>query len=56
MEYEWVPEDIFATKRAEILDRFLTRKRIYSTEHFFGRYEERARVNLIASLQGLRRA
>jgi len=28
MEYEWVPENIFATKRAEILERFLARKRI----------------------------
>jgi predicted metal-dependent HD superfamily phosphohydrolase len=50
MEFEWAPENIFATKRAEILDRFLACKRIYSTEHFFGRYEKRARVNLIASL------
>jgi predicted metal-dependent HD superfamily phosphohydrolase len=56
MEYEWVPEDIFATKRAEILDRFLRRRRIYSTEHFFVRYEKRACTNLLASLQKLRRA
>jgi predicted metal-dependent HD superfamily phosphohydrolase len=56
MEHECVPEDISATKRREILDRFLRRKRIYSTEHFLIRYEKRARTNLIASLQKVRRA
>ena len=53
MEYEWVPENTFATKRAEILERFLARKRIYITEHFFRKYEEQTRMNLITSLQKL---
>ena len=54
-EYEWVPEAVFAAKRAEILEGFLARERIYKTEEFFGRLEERARVNLRASVQRLRR-
>jgi len=53
-EYDWVPEAIFATKRAEILQQFLARERIYSTKHFFGRYEEQARLNLQASVQKLK--
>jgi len=53
-EYDWVPEAIFATKRAEILERFLARERIYSTKHFVDRYEQQARANLRASVQKLK--
>jgi predicted metal-dependent HD superfamily phosphohydrolase len=53
-EYEWVPEVVFASKRAEILGRFLARDRIYSTEHFFERYEKQARANINASVQNLK--
>jgi predicted metal-dependent HD superfamily phosphohydrolase len=53
-EYDWVPDGIFAAKRAEILERFLARERIYSTKEFFDRYEKRARANLEASVQKLR--
>jgi predicted metal-dependent HD superfamily phosphohydrolase len=53
-EYGWVPEAIFATKRTEILERFLARGRIYSTKHFFDRYEQQARANLEASIQKLK--
>lgn len=53
-EYSWVEEKVFAEKRAEILDGFLKRQRIYSTEWFFTRYEEQARRNLQASLARLR--
>jgi predicted metal-dependent HD superfamily phosphohydrolase len=53
-EYDWVPEATFATKRAEILERFLRRKRIYSTDQFFDRYEKQARRNLHASIQKLK--
>ena len=54
-EYAWVPQDVFNTKRAEILKRFLNRERIYSTEHFFTRYERQARRNLENSIQKLTR-
>jgi predicted metal-dependent HD superfamily phosphohydrolase len=53
-EYEWVPESTFREKRAEILERFLARKRIYSTDPFFAKYERQARANLQASVQKLR--
>jgi predicted metal-dependent HD superfamily phosphohydrolase len=53
-EYAWVAEDIFRTKRAEILERFLGREQIYNTEHFFGKYEEQSRTNLAVSVEKLR--
>jgi predicted metal-dependent HD superfamily phosphohydrolase len=53
-EYDWVPDRIFAAKRAEILEQFLARERIYSTKQFFDQYEKQARVNLQASVQNLK--
>jgi predicted metal-dependent HD superfamily phosphohydrolase len=53
-EYAWVPEDIFTSKRAEILERFLARDVIYRTPRFFASHEKQARVNLRASLGRLR--
>ena len=53
-EYDWVPEAIFAAKRAEILERFLGRERIYSTKQFVDRYEKQARANLQASIKKLK--
>jgi predicted metal-dependent HD superfamily phosphohydrolase len=54
-EYEWVPEETFKVKRAEILQRFLARDRIYATGHFFGKYEQQARSNLESSIRSLMR-
>jgi predicted metal-dependent HD superfamily phosphohydrolase len=54
LEYEWVPQNVFAARRAEILERFLARKSIYSTEQFSRKYEEQARANLKASVEKLR--
>lgn len=53
-EYEWVPDDLFASRRAEILERFLARGRIYTTHWFFQSHEKQARYNLEASLRRLR--
>ena len=53
-EYDWVPESMFATNRAEILERFLARQRIYSTKQFYDRYEREARANVQASVQKLK--
>jgi predicted metal-dependent HD superfamily phosphohydrolase len=53
-EYAWVPEDVFCSKRAEILEHFLARERIYSTDWFFQTREKQARSNLAASLHRLR--
>ncbi len=55
-EYEWVQASLFASKRAEILEGFLARPRIYSTDHFFAKYERQARVNLQCSVRKLRTA
>jgi predicted metal-dependent HD superfamily phosphohydrolase len=53
-EYDWVPKGIFAAKRAEILEQFLARERIYSTKQFFDQYEKQSRANLQASVQKLK--
>jgi predicted metal-dependent HD superfamily phosphohydrolase len=53
-EYNWVPESTFAARRAEILERFLARERVYTTEPFFTKYESRARANLQDSIRKLR--
>jgi predicted metal-dependent HD superfamily phosphohydrolase len=53
-EYDWVAVDVFATKRAEILQKFLERPRIYSTEMFFQKLEVQARIDLGASIRQLR--
>ena len=52
-EYGWVPEKIFAAKRAEILQRFVERPRIYMTKHFLEKYEQLARGNLERSIAAL---
>jgi predicted metal-dependent HD superfamily phosphohydrolase len=53
-EYEWVPDDIFAAKRLQVLEGFRARDRIYSTDWFFQACETQARKNLRASIQRLR--
>ena len=52
-EYSWVPADVFSEKRAEVLQRFLHRPRLYTTQHFSARYEQQARTNLAQSLLSL---
>jgi predicted metal-dependent HD superfamily phosphohydrolase len=54
-EYSFVPNVLFNFKRAQILQRFLDRPRIYSTDHFNGKYEKAARRNLADSIRKLRR-
>jgi len=53
-EYSWVPQNVFTVKRAEILEGFLARARIYNSDVFFYRLETQARTNLQASIQRLR--
>ncbi|MEZ0389298.1 MAG: N-methyl-D-aspartate receptor NMDAR2C subunit [Verrucomicrobium sp.] len=45
-EYAWVPEEIYAVKRREVLQRFLDRECIYLSEPMRQRYEAQARLNL----------
>lgn len=53
-EYDWVPQATFAAKRAEILERFLARERIYRTDLLFSKYERQARINLGNSIRKLK--
>jgi predicted metal-dependent HD superfamily phosphohydrolase len=53
-EYKWVPGILFRRKRAEILESFLARPQIYTTELFRERYEARARINLARAISELR--
>jgi pantetheine-phosphate adenylyltransferase len=53
-EYEWVPWEEFASKRAQILQSFLDRHSIYSTQFFRDRYESVARKNIARSIAKLR--
>ncbi len=52
-EYSWVPGFLFRRKRREILETFLARPHIYSTDHFRARYEVSARANLARSIERL---
>ncbi len=51
LEYAWVPESVFAAKRAGILANFLRRERIYQTDYFCARFEQQARQNIRHSLE-----
>src|SRR5687767_813284 len=53
-EYEWVPAPIFASRRAEILERFRARKHIFHSEFFREQYEPTARHNLATSIAKLK--
>lgn len=53
-EYAWVPKIIFAPKRAQILEGFLKRDRIYATDFFHAKYDANARRNLQLSINKLR--
>jgi len=53
-EYAWVAQAVFAAKRAEILQRFCERERIFSNEWFWKKYERQARRNLESSIGKLR--
>lgn len=52
-EYAHVPEADFRAGRRQVLNGFLARPRIYSTERFYTAYEAQARANLRRSLARL---
>src|SRR5512133_64427 len=54
-EYAWVPEALFRGKRAELLEGFLARPTLFTTEVFRERLETQARANLARSIARLRR-
>jgi predicted metal-dependent HD superfamily phosphohydrolase len=45
-EYAFVPAELFQSRRREILQSFLDRPSIYSTEYFTAAFEHKARANL----------
>jgi predicted metal-dependent HD superfamily phosphohydrolase len=51
-EYAYVPSPLFRRKRREVLQSFLQRGRIYSTEYFHARCEQQARANLAQAIAG----
>lgn len=53
-EYAWVPEPVYRSARAEILEGLLARHSIFQTDLFQAGYEERARANLARILKKLR--
>lgn len=52
-EYAWVPEDLFRSRRVEILRSFLSRQSIYYHEQCRGMFEEKARSNLKQAVEKL---
>jgi predicted metal-dependent HD superfamily phosphohydrolase len=53
-EYAWVPGPVFRRKRRELLQGFLARPHLYSTDWFRHRFEAAARSNLQRSADRLR--
>ena len=52
-EYAWVTESAFCAGRAKVLQSFLDRPRIYTTDYFSAAFESAARQNLERSLANL---
>ncbi|MBM82176.1 MAG: N-methyl-D-aspartate receptor NMDAR2C subunit [Planctomycetaceae bacterium] len=52
-EYAWVPHPMYAKKRTLVLEAFLERDRIYSTDIFFDQFEAAARDNLRRAIAAL---
>lgn len=50
-EYDWVPADLYANKRSDVLRKFLQRNFIYRTRMFREKYEAQARSNLMRKLE-----
>jgi predicted metal-dependent HD superfamily phosphohydrolase len=52
-EYAWVSDAEYRVGRKQVLQKFLQRKRIYSTHQLFDTLEEKARQNLQAEVAAL---
>lgn len=55
-EYSWVPIEAFRNGRAQVLESFLSRQAIFSTDLFRQKYEKQARENLERVIRNLRNA
>lgn len=52
-EYQFVPGFLYRKKRKEILNSFLTRKRIFSHDFYYERFEVLARTNIANAISTL---
>lgn len=52
-EYHFVPDPAFQAARSAVLRNFLERKRIFTTDPFYARYEAAARGNIAKSIAKL---
>ena len=52
-EYRWVPGIVYRAKRAEILQSFLDRPKIYQWESVYERFESKARTNVSRAIRTL---
>ncbi|GAB1538653.1 metal-dependent hydrolase [Scytonema sp. NUACC21] len=52
-EYSWVPDREYRQERKKVLQSFLQKEKIYSTEHMFLTLEEAARKNIKAEILAL---
>ena len=52
-EYRWVPSFLYQRKRTEILNSFLGRTKIFTTDLFHTQYETRARENIRSAIANL---
>lgn len=46
-EYAIYPDELYYPGRKNVLNHFLQMKRIFKTDHFFDKYEEKAKANLL---------
>lgn len=53
-EYSWVDDATWTARRADFLEMFLGRERIFATDLFRHEFEHQARANMAASLARLR--
>ena len=51
-EYSIYPDFMYTSGRKKALQHFLQMDAVYKTEHFFKKYEQQAKVNIINELEG----
>ena len=55
-EYGQYPLETYCRGRVDVLKSFLERERMYFSDYFYGKYEERARENIQQEIQSLQDA
>ncbi len=52
-EYSWVSDEVYKIERVKVLEKFLTREKIYYTNIMQQNFEEKARENLMSEIKSL---